>query len=33
MQLNEMTAFYNRTRKTARYIVVVATEQAHAPRR
>lgn len=33
MQLNEPTAFRNRTRKPARYIVVVATEHARASRR
>jgi transcriptional regulator with XRE-family HTH domain len=33
MQLNEPTAFRNRTRKAARYVVVVATERARAPRR
>ncbi len=33
MQLNEPTAFRNRTRKSARYIVVIATEHARAPRR
>jgi uncharacterized cupin superfamily protein len=33
MQLNEPTAFRNRTRKPARYIVVVASERAHAVRR
>ncbi|MGH8188323.1 MAG: helix-turn-helix domain-containing protein [Steroidobacteraceae bacterium] len=33
MQLNEPTAFRNRTRKSARYIVVIATEQARAARR
>lgn len=33
MQLDQPTAFRNRTRKTARYIVVVATERARAGRR
>jgi len=33
MQLNEPTAFRNRTRKSARYIVVVVTEHARAARR
>jgi transcriptional regulator with XRE-family HTH domain len=33
MQLNEPTAFRNRTRKPARYIVIVATERSRAPRR
>ncbi|HTG11492.1 MAG TPA: XRE family transcriptional regulator [Candidatus Eisenbacteria bacterium] len=33
MQLNEPTAFRNRTRKPARYIVVIATERSRAPRR
>ena len=33
MQLNEPTAFRNRTRKPARYIVVVSTEHARASRR
>jgi transcriptional regulator with XRE-family HTH domain len=33
MQLNEPTAFRNRTRKAARYIVVVATERSRAARR
>ena len=33
MQLNEPTAFRNRTRKAARYIVVVASERMRAPRR
>ena len=30
MQLNEPTAFRNRTRKSARYIVVIATERSRA---
>jgi transcriptional regulator with XRE-family HTH domain len=30
MRLNEPTAFHNRTRKPARYVVVVATERARA---
>jgi transcriptional regulator with XRE-family HTH domain len=33
MQLNVPTAFRNRTRKTARYIVVIAGEHWRAPRR
>ena len=33
MQLDEPTAFRNRTRKPARYLVVVAGERARAPRR
>src|SRR5438067_12316380 len=33
MQLNEPTAFRNRTRKSARYIVVIATERSRASRR
>ena len=33
MQLNEPTAFRNRTRKPARYIVVIATERSRASRR
>jgi transcriptional regulator with XRE-family HTH domain len=33
MQLNEPTAFRNRTRKSARYIVAIATEQTRAARR
>jgi transcriptional regulator with XRE-family HTH domain len=33
MQLNEPVAFQNRTRKPSRYIVIVATERARAPRR
>jgi transcriptional regulator with XRE-family HTH domain len=33
MQLNEPTAYRNRTRKAARYIVIVATERSHASRR
>jgi transcriptional regulator with XRE-family HTH domain len=33
MQLNEPTAYRNRTRKPARYIVVVASERARASRR
>jgi transcriptional regulator with XRE-family HTH domain len=33
MQLNEPTAFRNRTRKPARYIVIVAAEHSRAPRR
>ncbi len=33
MQLNEPTAYRNRTRKTARYIVIVATERSRASRR
>jgi transcriptional regulator with XRE-family HTH domain len=33
MQLNEPTAFRNRTRKPARYMVVVSTEHARASRR
>jgi transcriptional regulator with XRE-family HTH domain len=33
MQLDEPTAFHNRTRKPARYVVVVATERSRASRR
>lgn len=33
MQLNEPIAFRNRTRRTARYIVVLAAERAHTARR
>jgi glyoxylate utilization-related uncharacterized protein len=33
MQLNEPTAFRNRTRKPARYMVVVASERSRAWRR
>jgi transcriptional regulator with XRE-family HTH domain len=33
MKLNEPTAFRNRTRKPARYIVIVAIERSRAPRR
>jgi transcriptional regulator with XRE-family HTH domain len=33
MRLNEPTVFRNRTRKPARYIVIVATERSRAPRR
>jgi transcriptional regulator with XRE-family HTH domain len=33
MQLNESTTFRNRTRKPARYIVIVATERSRAPKR
>jgi transcriptional regulator with XRE-family HTH domain len=33
MQLNEPTAFRNRTRKPARYVVVVASERSRASRR
>ena len=33
MQLNEPTAYRNRTRKAARYIVVVAAERSRASRR
>jgi len=33
MRLEEPTAFRNRTRKPARYLVVLATEQSRAPRR
>lgn len=33
MQLNEPTAFRNRARKPARYIVVITTERARVPRR
>ena len=33
MQLNEPTAFRNRTRKPARYIVVIASDPSRAPRR
>ena len=33
MQLNEPTAFRNRTRKPARYAVIIASERGRAPRR
>ena len=33
MRLNEPTAFRNRTRKPARYLVIIASERSHAPRR
>src|SRR5215475_2906342 len=33
MHLNEPTAFRNRTKKPARYVVVIASERARAPRR
>jgi transcriptional regulator with XRE-family HTH domain len=33
MQLDEPTAFRNRTRKPARYVVVIATERSRASRR
>jgi transcriptional regulator with XRE-family HTH domain len=33
MRLDEPTAFRNRTRKTARYIVVIVAGRSHAPRR
>jgi transcriptional regulator with XRE-family HTH domain len=33
MQLNEPTAFRNRTRKSARYVVAIATEHTRAARR
>jgi transcriptional regulator with XRE-family HTH domain len=33
MQLNELTTFRNRTRKPARYIVIVAAARSRAPRR
>ncbi|MGE5523500.1 MAG: cupin domain-containing protein [Rhodospirillaceae bacterium] len=33
MQLNEPTAFRNRTRRPSRYVVVIATERARASRR
>jgi uncharacterized cupin superfamily protein len=33
MQLNEPTTFRNRTRKPARYIVVITSERARATRR
>ena len=33
MQLDEPTAFRNRTRKPARYLVIVAGERARASRR
>jgi uncharacterized cupin superfamily protein len=32
MQVNEPTTFCNRTRKTARYIVVITTECVRTPR-
>jgi mannose-6-phosphate isomerase-like protein (cupin superfamily) len=33
MQLNEPTAFRNRTRKPARYIVIIASERSRTTRR
>ena len=33
MQLDEPTAFRNRTRKPARYLVIIASDRARAPRR
>jgi transcriptional regulator with XRE-family HTH domain len=33
MQLNETTAFRNRTRKPARYVVIIASDRSRAPRR
>ena len=33
MQLNEPIAYRNRTRKPARYVVIVATDRSRAPRR
>jgi uncharacterized cupin superfamily protein len=33
MQLDEPTAFRNRTRKPARYLVIIARERRRAPRR
>jgi len=33
MRLNEPTAFRNRTRKPARYLVIIASERSRAPRR
>jgi len=33
MQLDEPTAFRNRTRKPARYLVIIATERSRGPRR
>jgi hypothetical protein len=33
MHLNEPSAFRNRTRKRARYIVIIATERSPARRR
>jgi len=33
MRLDEPTAFRNRTRKPARYLVIIASEGARAPRR
>jgi hypothetical protein len=33
MQLDEPVAYHNRTRKPARYIVIVAAEHARAARR
>jgi len=33
MRLNEPTAFRNRTRKPARYLVIIASEHSRAPRR
>jgi transcriptional regulator with XRE-family HTH domain len=33
MRLDEPTTFRNRTRKAARYVVVITTERAHAPRK
>ena len=33
MRLNEPTEFRNRTRKLARYLVIIASERSRAPRR
>jgi len=33
MKLDQPVAFRNRTRKPARYVVVIATERARSPRR
>lgn len=33
MQLNEPTAFRNRTRKTARYLVIITSERSRASRK
>lgn len=33
MQLNEPTAFRNRTRKPVRYLVIIGTERSRAARR
>jgi hypothetical protein len=33
MRLDEPTAFRNRTRRPARYLVIVASDRSRAPRR